>query len=74
MMHHTHPLLGRLVRDTASGRSGVLQAIAPDGDTPQPVAWLRPPGGGTEWTTSLRALIPADAPGPGPGGASGSEH
>ncbi|MER6847034.1 hypothetical protein AB0A81_26500 [Streptomyces flaveolus] len=74
MLHHTHPLLGRPVLDTASGRTGVLQAIAPDGDTPQPVAWLRPEGGGTEWTTSLRAIEPVTAPDPPPDDPSRSGH
>ncbi|GDY80098.1 hypothetical protein SAV31267_095830 [Streptomyces avermitilis] len=36
--------------------SGVLRAIAPDGDRPRPVAWLLPAGGGMEWTTDPGAL------------------
>ena len=55
-MHHDHPWIGRAVEDTASGRRGILRAIAPDADQPHPVAWLRPPGGGIEWTTAPGAL------------------
>ncbi|MFF8883271.1 hypothetical protein [Streptomyces flaveolus] len=66
LLHYTHPLPGPFVCDTASGRTGVLQAVAPDCDTPQPVAWLRPEGGGTEWTISLRAVDPVTAPDPPP--------
>ncbi|MFC8442104.1 hypothetical protein ACFUJT_28555 [Streptomyces griseoincarnatus] len=40
MLHEPHRLIGRLVRDTVSGRIGVLRAIAPDGDMPEPAAWL----------------------------------
>ncbi|WP_440581239.1 hypothetical protein [Streptomyces sp. PT19] len=56
MLHEPHRLMGCLVRDTISGRTGVLRAIAPDGDVPKPVAWLRPAGGGREWTTPPKAL------------------
>ncbi|MEU9111842.1 hypothetical protein AB0D04_08640 [Streptomyces sp. NPDC048483] len=60
--HCKHPLLGRAVLDTATGRVGVLRAIAPEPNGVQfvpsrglleapPVAWLAPEGGGTEWTT-----------------------
>ncbi|WP_243762187.1 hypothetical protein [Streptomyces sp. Tu 3180] len=64
MLHERHRLLGRLVRDTVSGRTGVLRAVAPDGDAPKPVAWLIPRGGGIEWTTPLRAIEPVTAPAP----------
>lgn len=64
MLHDRHRLLGRLVRDTASGRTGVLRAVDPDGDAPKPVAWLIPEGGGIEWTTPLRAIEPVTAPTP----------
>jgi hypothetical protein len=56
MLHRDHPWLGRTVEDTTTGRRGILRAIAPDGDRPQPVAWLLPEGGGTEWTTDPDAL------------------
>ncbi|WP_371100088.1 hypothetical protein [Streptomyces sp. PU_AKi4] len=48
MLHEKHRLIGRPVRDTASGRTGIPQAIAPDVGTDTPVAWLRPSGGGIE--------------------------
>lgn len=60
LLHQHHRLLGRLVRDTVHDRIGVLQAIAPDVDTTTPLAWLRPSGGGTEWTTPPQAIVPAD--------------
>lgn len=56
LMHRSHPWLGREVTDTATGRTGVLRAIAPDVDQPRLVAWLAPVGGGKEWTTDPRAL------------------
>ncbi|MFD3998946.1 hypothetical protein [Streptomyces sp. NPDC058583] len=56
LLHHDHPWIGRDVEDTATGRRGTLHAIAPDLDKPGPVAWLRPVGGGTEWTTDPTAL------------------
>ncbi|MEV0186499.1 hypothetical protein AB0I54_45985 [Streptomyces sp. NPDC050625] len=56
LQHHNHPLMGHRVLDTATGRTGILQAIAPDGTSPKPVAWLRPEGGGTEWTTATGAI------------------
>lgn len=55
--HQEHPLLGRLVVDTATGRTGVLRAIAPEqiegpGGRARSVtrAWCAPAGGGREWT------------------------
>lgn len=86
LLHQHHRLLGRPVRDTAHDRIGILQAIAPDVGTDTPaVAWLRPPGGGTEWTTPRTAIVPAETvvdhrtrgaqdrvgSGPGRGGVSG---
>jgi hypothetical protein len=56
LFHSDYPWLGRDVEDTVTGRRGTLRAIAPDVDKPHPVAWLLPPGGGTEWTTDPRAL------------------
>ncbi|CUW33441.1 MULTISPECIES: hypothetical protein [Streptomyces] len=56
LLHRDHRWLGREVEDIATGRRGTLRAIAPDGDKPRPVAWLIPPGGGTEWTTDPAAL------------------
>ncbi|MEW2079946.1 hypothetical protein AB0941_41605 [Streptomyces sp. NPDC013433] len=64
MQHEKHRLLGRLVRDTATGRTGVLRAVAPDGDAPTPVAWLIPAGGGIEWTTPVGAIEPVTVPTP----------
>ncbi|CAM5651550.1 hypothetical protein [Streptomyces griseomycini] len=64
MLHDRHRLIGRLVRGTVSGRTGVPRAVATDGDTPKPVAWLIPEGGGTEWTTPLRAIEPVTVPTP----------
>ncbi|MFF8732769.1 hypothetical protein ACF073_40845 [Streptomyces sp. NPDC015171] len=56
LLHRDHPWIGRNVEDTATGRRGILRAVAPAPDTKRPVAWLAPTGGGTEWTTSLGAL------------------
>ncbi|MFE3601383.1 hypothetical protein [Streptomyces sp. NPDC059142] len=56
MLHRDHPWLGREVEDTATGRRGTLRAIAPEGNSPHPVAWLIASGGGTEWTTDPMAL------------------
>ncbi|AKN75016.1 hypothetical protein QR97_39770 [Streptomyces sp. PBH53] len=56
LLHHAHPWIGRTVEDTATGRRGVLRAVAPDPETSRPVAWLAPAGGGTEWTTALGAV------------------
>lgn len=56
LLHQDHPWIGRNVEDTATGRRGILRAIAPDDGKPHPVAWLMPDGGGTEWTTSPSML------------------
>jgi len=56
LLHREHRWIGQEVEDTATGRRGVLRALAPDGDKPRPVAWLLPEGGGMEWTTDPGAL------------------
>ncbi|MFC8856840.1 hypothetical protein ACFT5D_27730 [Streptomyces sp. NPDC057144] len=56
LQHRSHRWLGRVVEDTATGRKGILRAVAPDIDTPRTVAWLAPVGGGREWTTAPGAL------------------
>lgn len=56
LQHRSHEWLGRVVEDTATGRTGTLRAIAPDTDNPRPLAWLAPVGGGREWTTAPAAL------------------
>ncbi|GAA0379900.1 hypothetical protein [Streptomyces blastmyceticus] len=56
--HREHPLLGRLIVDTATGRTGILRAIAPEqvegirGSRMVTRAWCAPVGGGLEWTVS----------------------
>lgn len=55
LLHLSHHWLGQMVTDTMTGRRGELRAIAPDLEE-EPVAWLRPVGGGREWTTALEAL------------------
>ncbi|MFC9484601.1 hypothetical protein ACFTZM_00790 [Streptomyces hydrogenans] len=57
-LHQKHRWIGREVEDTVTGRRGILTAVAPDGADPlaRPLAWLRPLGGGTEWTTAPAAL------------------
>jgi hypothetical protein len=57
--HESHPLLGTLVVDTASGRVGILRAIVQDDPRRRAGlrrAWLRPEGGGVEWTTDPDAV------------------
>lgn len=56
LRHRSHQWLGRKVTDTASGRVGILCAIAPDDVTDGMRAWLAPVGGGVQWTTAPRAL------------------
>ena len=56
LLHRDHPWIGRAVEDTATGRRGILRAIAPDVDHSRPVAWLRPTAGGMEWTTDPGSL------------------
>lgn len=55
LLHDDHPWIGRNVEDTATGRRGILRAIAPDGAEPRPMAWLLSEGG-TEWTTDPGSL------------------
>ncbi|MFF7558290.1 hypothetical protein ACFZA9_35960 [Streptomyces olivaceus] len=57
LLHREHPWIGQEVEDTATGRRGILRAVAPDGDRPRPVAWLLPAGGGMEWTTDPSTLV-----------------
>ena len=54
-MNGRAPDIGELAVDTASARVGTLTCRA--GGT----AWLRPPGGGLEWTTNATAVRPATA-------------
>ncbi|MFI1507583.1 hypothetical protein [Streptomyces sp. NPDC020597] len=56
LLHREHPWIGREVEDTATGRRGVLRAIAPDLNGTRALAWLRPATGGMEWTTNPSAL------------------
>ncbi|MGW3463502.1 hypothetical protein ACWDE9_29675 [Streptomyces olivaceoviridis] len=56
LLHRRHPWIGRAVLDNETGRRGILRAVAPLPESTLPVAWLRPAGGGREWTTSLGAL------------------
>ncbi|MFZ4240866.1 hypothetical protein ACOZGD_37600 [Streptomyces murinus] len=51
LLRAAHPWIGRVVTDTATGRRGVLRAV-----DVAVVAWLRPVGGGCEWTTAPDAL------------------
>jgi hypothetical protein len=57
--HRSHALVGRQVEDVATGKIGMLRAVV-DTDVPThtglprrvTLAFLAPPGGGLEWTTS----------------------
>ena len=55
--------LGTLVRDLATGRVGEWHGVHATGDTAHPtaaigrMAFLRPVGGGLEWTTSPRNVV-----------------
>jgi hypothetical protein len=56
---------GTLVRDLANDRVGVLQDVRlyvdaqlPPGTRPKLAAFLRPVGGGTEWTTDPDLITP----------------
>lgn len=61
---NTHPAPafreGDLVRDTATGRIGVVQVEA--GVYALNKVRLRPPTGGRGWLTHVAALVPAEAP------------
>ena len=64
--------VGQLVRDTETGRVGELMAVTDYTDASQPthirprvvqrLAFLRPDGGGVEWTTSPNSIIAAIDP------------
>ncbi|WP_372412046.1 hypothetical protein [Streptomyces luteireticuli] len=65
--HQAHPLLGRLVVDTATDRTGVLRAVAPEqvegpGGRSRMVtrAWLAPEHGGREWTAPVDRITAAN--------------
>ncbi|MGP3968936.1 hypothetical protein [Streptomyces sp. 6N223] len=63
LLHEAHPLLGRLVLDTSSGRIGVLRAVVRDDASRRAArrrAWLRPEGGGVEWATDPEAITELD--------------
>lgn len=63
--------VGALVLDRATGRQGTLRDVVlylPAGTPPGPdarparhLAFLRPPGGGREWTTEVDQVVPAPA-------------
>ncbi|MEU1312568.1 hypothetical protein ABZ419_27265 [Streptomyces cinnamoneus] len=64
--HQAHPLLGHRVVDTATDRTGVLRAIAPEqvtgpGGRSRMVtrAWLAPVDGGREWTAPVDRIVEA---------------
>jgi hypothetical protein len=44
------------VYDSTTGRLGVVMEVAATG--PGDRAWLRPPGGGLEWSTTVGSLRP----------------
>jgi hypothetical protein len=64
LAHESHALLGRLVLDTRSGRIGILRAVVWEkpayGRRRRRRAWLRPEGGGVEWTTAPEAIRAVD--------------
>ncbi|MFF9113037.1 hypothetical protein [Streptomyces sp. NPDC014805] len=67
--------VGTLVRDRASGRLGTLRDVlvhrpadelpGPDARAGRRLAFLRPVGGGCEWTTDPDQVVRADAEGDG---------
>ena len=64
--HYTHPWIGKPVYDAQSCQHGILRAVCHDPASKdmakaEPLAWLSPPGGGREWTTTL-ACLQADQP------------
>ncbi|MFZ3475925.1 hypothetical protein ACODT3_40795 [Streptomyces sp. 4.24] len=66
--HEDHPLLGRLVRDIASGTEGNLSAVVceklPTYTGPPRttrLAYIRPKGGGPELSTALGNIEPIGA-------------
>ncbi|MFJ7242979.1 hypothetical protein ACIQWB_38505 [Streptomyces olivaceus] len=70
LQHRSHEWIGQVVEDTATGRTGILRAIAPDTDAPRLLAWLAPVGGGREWTTDPSMLVHPVPTSPGPRTAS----
>jgi hypothetical protein len=60
--HEAHPLLGKRVVDTGTGRIGILRAVALKELTRGGVrvsmrrAWLVPVRGGVEWTVAPEAV------------------
>jgi hypothetical protein len=56
--HFDHPLIGKTVEDATTGRAGTLRAvmettlITGHGRRVECLAYVLPPGGGLEWTTS----------------------
>ncbi|MBT2539755.1 hypothetical protein J7E99_03295 [Streptomyces sp. ISL-44] len=65
--HEAHPLIGRLVRDVASGTEGLLMAVVVeevathDGRRWTRRAYIRPPGGGRELPTAVGNIEPLAA-------------
>ncbi|MEU9798565.1 hypothetical protein [Streptomyces sp. NPDC051000] len=66
--HERHPLVGRLVRDTASGVEGRLMAVVREElpshtGTPRWIrrAYIRPRGGGVERIADPADIEPVDA-------------
>ncbi|WP_367137069.1 MULTISPECIES: hypothetical protein [Streptomyces] len=60
--HQEHPLIGRLVLDSVTGRMGILRAVAPEdnGHGQWTVrGWLAPPAGGREWTAPVDRITEA---------------
>ncbi|MEU2391860.1 hypothetical protein [Streptomyces sp. NPDC007369] len=65
--HEEHPLLGHLVRDSASGAEGRLMAVVREGlpthtGSPRSTrrAYIRPVAGGVELATALGNIEPLD--------------
>lgn len=66
--HEEHPLIGRLVRDIASGTEGQLVAVVREdlpthSGTPRTTrrAYIRPTAGGVELATALANVEPLGA-------------
>jgi hypothetical protein len=63
-----HPLVGQRVRDVASGQQGQLREVAdeqievcPGHKTRVRLAYIRPEGGGYEWSTAVANVSPAES-------------
>jgi hypothetical protein len=52
---------GDIARDSRTGRIGEIREVARF--ISGPAAYLRPQGGGTEWTAPITALRPTQTPG-----------